>query len=46
MGDVGGERPAAKVLDPRVEIQPRIVGGPEGVIYHGPAPTDASKEET
>ncbi len=28
---------AAKVLDPRVEIHPGIVGGPEGVIYHGSA---------
>jgi ketosteroid isomerase-like protein len=27
---------AAKVLDPSVEIRPAIVGGPEGVVYHGP----------
>jgi ketosteroid isomerase-like protein len=27
---------AAKVLDPSVEIHPGIVGGPEGVVYHGP----------
>ena len=28
---------AANVLDPSVEIHPGIVGGPEGVIYHGSA---------
>jgi ketosteroid isomerase-like protein len=27
---------AAKVLDPSVEVRPAIVGGPEGVVYHGP----------
>src|SRR5829696_7567688 len=26
---------AATVLDPEVEIRPAIVGGPEGVVYHG-----------
>ena len=26
---------AATVLDPGVEIRPAIVGGPEGVVYHG-----------
>ena len=26
---------AASVLDPGVEIRPAIVGGPEGVVYHG-----------
>ena len=26
---------AAAVLDPEVEIRPAIVGGPEGVVYHG-----------
>ena len=28
---------AAKALDPSVEIHPGIVGGPEGVVYHGVA---------
>jgi ketosteroid isomerase-like protein len=28
---------AAEVLDPKVEIHPGIVGGPEGVVYHGSA---------
>ena len=27
---------AAEVLDPSLEIRPGIVGGPEGVVYHGP----------
>jgi len=27
---------AARVLDRGVEIRPAIVGGPEGVVYHGP----------
>jgi ketosteroid isomerase-like protein len=26
---------AARVLDPKVEIRPAIVGGPEGVVYRG-----------
>ncbi|HSJ17904.1 MAG TPA: nuclear transport factor 2 family protein [Solirubrobacterales bacterium] len=26
---------AARVLDPGVEIRPAIVGGPEGIVYHG-----------
>jgi ketosteroid isomerase-like protein len=26
---------AAEVLDPDVEVRPAIVGGPEGVVYHG-----------
>jgi ketosteroid isomerase-like protein len=26
---------AETVLDPEVEIRPAIVGGPEGVVYHG-----------
>src|SRR5512132_3804960 len=25
----------ARVLDPKVEIRPAIVGGPEGVVYRG-----------
>ena len=33
----GNFEAAAKVLDPSVEIHPGIVGGPEGVIYHGSA---------
>ena len=27
---------ATEALDPGVEIRPGIVGGPEGVVYHGP----------
>jgi hypothetical protein len=27
---------AAEVLEPSLEIRPGIVGGPEGVVYHGP----------
>ncbi len=27
---------AAGVLDPEVVVRPAIVGGPEGVVYHGP----------
>jgi ketosteroid isomerase-like protein len=26
---------AARVLDPKVEIRPAIVGGPEGIVYRG-----------
>jgi ketosteroid isomerase-like protein len=26
---------AGSVLDPEVQIRPAIVGGPEGVVYHG-----------
>jgi ketosteroid isomerase-like protein len=29
------EAAAGTVLDPEVEIRPAIVGGPEGVVYHG-----------